>query len=356
MIPIEKEDPEFFANTKVYERCVFCRQQTDTWHNATNSPVCSRCAETHHVSELKNRCTFCGQATNTYSPRTSSPVCGQCAETYEIGELKTHRKNSQPGFPFRLPPGEKPPKHIVLGEPVKTRNTTHYLVSLPGVATPIGQIEVSKTLFDPEVDFTAFVRLQSKAMRDVMTVLEIAAWNERMEKGNDLETTAQAYAIYCHNTTNHSYDGEDYTFHLQGVRDVVERFIHLIPEQDRPLVRAASWTHDLEDTRRTYNSVRKAVSKEVADYTYALSNEKGKNRKQRAPFSYYMQICELGYGPFVKLADRIFNVEHSKKTGSSMYSAYAEENKEFSELLYNQAFKEMFDYLGSLFSSEEAKN
>jgi hypothetical protein len=47
-IPIEKEPKEF----KCYERCYFCKKETNTWHNGTNQPVCSVCAKDHKVSEL----------------------------------------------------------------------------------------------------------------------------------------------------------------------------------------------------------------------------------------------------------------------------------------------------------------
>lgn len=55
MIPIEKEGRDMYLKTKVYEVCYFCNKETDTWHNKTNNPVCSRCAKEHKVSELPNR-------------------------------------------------------------------------------------------------------------------------------------------------------------------------------------------------------------------------------------------------------------------------------------------------------------
>jgi hypothetical protein len=54
MIPIKKEPPEYFKETKVYEKCVFCKKSTDTWHERTNNPVCSNCNKEHKVSELTN--------------------------------------------------------------------------------------------------------------------------------------------------------------------------------------------------------------------------------------------------------------------------------------------------------------
>ena len=53
-IPIEKEPPDLYENTRVYECCVFCRKETMYWHRTTNNPVCENCSGTHQVSELKN--------------------------------------------------------------------------------------------------------------------------------------------------------------------------------------------------------------------------------------------------------------------------------------------------------------
>lgn len=54
MIPIKKEPAEMYENTHVYEKCVFCLQTTDMWHEQTNNPVCKDCAKTHKVKEFKN--------------------------------------------------------------------------------------------------------------------------------------------------------------------------------------------------------------------------------------------------------------------------------------------------------------
>jgi len=52
MIPIEKESPDMYANTHVYEHCYFCDEEIDTWHKNTNQPVCKKCSKTHTVNEL----------------------------------------------------------------------------------------------------------------------------------------------------------------------------------------------------------------------------------------------------------------------------------------------------------------
>jgi len=53
----------------------------------------------------------------------------------------------------------------------------------------------------------------------------------------------------------------------------------------------ACWGHDLiEDCRVSYNDVKDALGQEAADIIYAVTNEKGKNRKERANDKYYEGI------------------------------------------------------------------
>jgi hypothetical protein len=54
MIPIKKEPEELYETTHVYEKCVFCGENTDMWHEGTNNPVCKKCSKEHKVSELIN--------------------------------------------------------------------------------------------------------------------------------------------------------------------------------------------------------------------------------------------------------------------------------------------------------------
>ena len=52
MIPIKKEPKELYEEFKTYEKCKFCRKETDTWHEKTNTPVCKVCAKSHKVNDL----------------------------------------------------------------------------------------------------------------------------------------------------------------------------------------------------------------------------------------------------------------------------------------------------------------
>ncbi|MEM0996183.1 MAG: HD domain-containing protein [Bacteroidota bacterium] len=146
-----------------------------------------------------------------------------------------------------------------------------------------------------------------------------------------LSEQAKEYAIRCHEETNHLYDGKPYAFHLQMAVNVAERFMDgRFSEREKELIRAGCWVHDvIEDCRQTYNDVRSALGTEVAEIAYALTNEKGRNRRERANDRYYQGIRETPLAAFVKLCDRIANVEHSKSSGNRMLHAYRRELSNF---------------------------
>ena len=164
------------------------------------------------------------------------------------------------------------------------------------------------------------------------------------------------WVISQHRDTNHMYDKYlPYEFHLRMVVEAAKKFKHLISyEDDFPEVILGAWGHDLiEDTRVSYNDVKSVLGARAADIIYALTNEKGKNRKERANHKYYDGIRTTPYAVFVKLCDRIANVQYSKMTGSRMFEMYKNENPEFMKSLgydFNHEYREMFDYLTKLFN------
>ena len=162
---------------------------------------------------------------------------------------------------------------------------------------------------------------------------------------------ARDYAIDCHESTNHQYGGHPYEVHLQMVVDVAEQFLHLIPKERQEIVLASCWLHDsIEDTRQTYNDVSVLCGHEVADIVYALTNEKGRNRKERANEKYYQGISLTEYATFVKLCDRIANVKHSVNTNSRMLQKYRDEYFDFQKNLFftGQEYLYLWDELHTI--------
>lgn len=164
------------------------------------------------------------------------------------------------------------------------------------------------------------------------------------------------FCIEQHRSTNHMYDTYlPYEFHLRMVATAAKDFLHLLPKSLRESCEIAAYGHDLiEDTRVSYNDVKTVLGEQAADIVYAVSNEKGKNRKERANEKYYKGIRETPGAVFVKLCDRIANVQYSKMTQSRMFEMYRKENENFIQSLgYHDGHEliAMFEYLNDLFTA-----
>lgn len=159
-----------------------------------------------------------------------------------------------------------------------------------------------------------------------------------------------SWCIDQHRKTNHFYDEYlPYEFHLRMVVQVCKDFINL-PDRQWGELEIACWGHDLiEDTRTSYNDCRSALGEYAANIIYAVTNEKGRSRKERAGASYYEGINKTEGAVFVKLCDRIANVQYSKLTKSRMFGMYKDENKVFSNMLWVDSYRPMFNYLENLF-------
>lgn len=167
-----------------------------------------------------------------------------------------------------------------------------------------------------------------------------------------IDKTAE-YATLKHRETNHKYDGLPYEIHLRSVYTFGLKYIELIPAGIQTEVLQACWTHDLiEDCRETYNDVYKECGEVVANITYALTNEKGKNRSERANDRYYQGIKDTPFAAFVKFCDRLANVTYSRDSGSDMFYKYRHENHEFIEKIYHPVYQPMVDELRALFTNK----
>jgi len=172
------------------------------------------------------------------------------------------------------------------------------------------------------------------------------------------------WVLEQHKSTNHMYDTYlPYEFHLRMVVNVAKQFGSLVVDicndgtgltgED---ILLGAWGHDLiEDTRVSYNDVKEELGIVAADIIYALTNEKGKNRKERANDKYYEGIRNTHGAVFVKLCDRIANVQYSKMTGGHMFEKYKKENDDFIVNMgwddsNTHPYYEMFSYLVNLFN------
>jgi (p)ppGpp synthase/HD superfamily hydrolase len=160
---------------------------------------------------------------------------------------------------------------------------------------------------------------------------------------------AKEFAFNAHNLTNQLYNNHPYSFHLAMAVAVGEKFIHLIPIKDQDNVIAGIYCHDLiEDTTTNYNDIKTTTNEMVAELAYACTNEKGRNRKERANDKYYEGIRNTKYATFVKLCDRISNVEYSIQI-DKMVALYRKEYEHFKKMLYVEGeYEEMWNELDIL--------
>ena len=130
-------------------------------------------------------------------------------------------------------------------------------------------------------------------------------------------------AHQLHQSVGQTYGSSlPYGYHLDGVVGYVRRFAHHVLQQQQdilPLVFAAYYHDSIEDARLTYNDVKRTAQRLMnaeqalmaAEIVYALTNDKGRTREERAGQHYYDGIRHTPYAPFTKLCDRLANVYHS---------------------------------------------
>ena len=156
-------------------------------------------------------------------------------------------------------------------------------------------------------------------------------------------------AHMLHDSVNQLYDKtHPYGFHLDMVADSVFKYGHLVCQSQAdvlPLFFAAFYHDSIEDARLTYNDVTKAArlfmgdeqAYIAAEIVYALTNDKGRTRAERAGDRYYQGIRETPYAPFLKLADRLANITysctHGNKSNNHMRQVYHDELPHFLEAI-----------------------
>lgn len=158
---------------------------------------------------------------------------------------------------------------------------------------------------------------------------------------------AKIFAINLHKERNLFYDGNPYEIHLRMVFGKAKEYLHLLDEEYHDNVLSAAWMHDtLEDCAITYNDIRDAgFSDRVADIVYDVTNELGKNRKERAERT-YPKIAKNKLAVYVKVCDRIANMKYSASKGSCMSDKYRGELNHFIDVLnVYPELEPMFDEL-----------
>ena len=159
---------------------------------------------------------------------------------------------------------------------------------------------------------------------------------------NKIDRIRQA-AKDIHESVNQKYDEHPYIFHLDSTYAIMLEHVdwYNVPDAFIPVLAFAAYFHDtIEDARMTYNDVyKKAVeileneeyAKMATEIVYAVTNEKGRTREERANDKYYQGIRETPGAPFIKCCDRLANITYSESQNSSMRKKYSAEMKKFLE-------------------------
>lgn len=170
------------------------------------------------------------------------------------------------------------------------------------------------------------------------------------------------YATHLHDTVcNQKYGDKPYSVHLFRVEMMVRDYGYLVCEnkEDALVMFFAAYFHDaIEDARQTYNDIlkiaRKYLPSEAAllatEIVYALTDEKGRTRQERASDKHFEDIRDTKYAPFIKWCDRFANLEYSIEHESRMAELYKKEMPSFIERLGGEKYlpKELIDEINNL--------
>ena len=162
----------------------------------------------------------------------------------------------------------------------------------------------------------------------------------------DIQAKARLFAIERHGNQKYSKDAYPYLIHLEDVVNVLKHFGYT---EDKYI--CAGYLHDtMEDTPTSHNDIKKVFGIEVAEIVYCVTDELGRNRKERHEKT-YPKILSNPDAIVVKLADRIANVENGIFNKEYEFvKMYAGEYEEFKKILQTEGVcDEMWAYLDELY-------
>jgi len=143
-----------------------------------------------------------------------------------------------------------------------------------------------------------------------------------MDIYNDIERKAFITAVEAHKDRRYISKDCDYPymFHLYSVVQILKGE----GVMDKNIL-CAAWLHDtIEDTDMTYKDVNALFGKEIAEIVYAVTDELGRNRKERKAKT-LPKLIDFPEAQIVKLADVLANVLESISSKSSHIEMYRKE-------------------------------
>lgn len=175
--------------------------------------------------------------------------------------------------------------------------------------------------------------------------MEKEIFDKYIEEHRDTLGRIKAVAHEVHAAVNQHYDKVlPYSVHLDSAAEFAMKYACEVCERTEDILPIAfgAYMHDsIEDARLTYNDVmsvaRMMMDDEQAvmatEIVYALTNEKGRTRAERANYKYYEGIRTTPYAPLCKMADRLANVNYAvgklSHKQTNMKEVYAREMAHF---------------------------
>lgn len=169
-------------------------------------------------------------------------------------------------------------------------------------------------------------------------------FDEYLKSIASIELEIRDYVKKVHDDVNQKYGDKSYFYHLDKVARLTEEYVYSIIRNENdilPVIFGAYFHDSIEDARLTYNDVKKIAKKWMTDYqalmaaeiVYALTNEKGRNRAERANEKYYEEIRNTPYVPLIKACDRLaninFNSTYDSEQAKLMFKCHTKEMPEF---------------------------
>ena len=163
---------------------------------------------------------------------------------------------------------------------------------------------------------------------------------------------AMEFATKAHEGQFRKGTRRPYIVHPIEVADIVSTMT-----KDEEVICAAVLHDTIEDARMSYNDVRRflgafndvdfpadvdarrSFEEQVPEIVYALTNEKGRNRAERASEAYYAGIRSTRFASFVKMCDRLANIRYSTMFvfANRMLDVYREEYPDFIRAIHEGA-------------------
>jgi len=134
---------------------------------------------------------------------------------------------------------------------------------------------------------------------------------------------------------NQRYDIFPYIYHIKRVVAIAEKLHY-----DESIIVACALHDSLEDTDLAYDDIVKFFGLEVAEIVFAVTDELGKNRKEKKEKT-YAKIRNNWKAVAVKICDRIANVSHSMEYSDKHIDMYRKEHTDFYNNIHNPEHPEI---------------